>query len=348
VRRCHGATFFLSREDVALDQDAPDYRASLKTKSPWSLCGIEISAGAFAWNELCPLSNRANVVVSRGDDHQRRETVRSFIHQQIPINLNAWHTEMYAALDGAAPPANPDSRFFWYVALIGNLVWAAPCMINPVAAAEIAVTEALVGEAAERYMTQREIAKQLASEIRAKLYAKAREESSKAVRSFLIKTMNIGGAAVGSDSVEVAFTDTQHERRGPEDGKKMVRNALDVRRVALEHEYKHNMRDVWADLLVETWKGLGQVEEPLDLFDLFLWSQMFPRIPFNDDRDERLLLIRIGATLAIESALADYNQQWLKWVRDSSMPHGHIANALWVMGTMAIPSFRPKLLFQID
>jgi hypothetical protein len=243
-------------------------------------------------------------------------------------------------------PAKPESRFFWYVALIGNLVWAATCFINPVAAAEIAATELLVGEAAERYMTQQEIAAELASEIRAKLYAKTREENSRALRSILIKTMNVGGAAVGSGSVEVAFADTKDERRGPNDGKKMVRDAIDVHRVGLEREYKHDMRDVWTDLLVETWKGVGEVDAPLDLFDLFLWSQMFPRIPFDDDR--RLMQIRDGAQLVIESALADYNRQWLKWERDSMMPRMNPAYALWAMGTMAIPSFRPKLLFHID
>jgi hypothetical protein len=181
---------------------------------------------------------------------------------------------------------------FWYVALLGNLVWAATGLINPVAAAEIAATDLLVGEAAERYMTRKEIA----SEIRAKIYAKTREENSKAVRSFLTKSMNFGGAAVGSGTIEVAFSDTKNERRGPEDGKAMVRDALDERRGILEDNYKHYMRDVWTDLLVETWKGVGEVEEPLDLFDLFLWSQMFPRIPFQGDR---MKLVRIGAQRAI-------------------------------------------------
>ncbi len=279
---------------------------------------------------------RADVVVPLscvGD--QRRLVVRNFVHQQIPINLGAWKTEINDAIGLAAPPAQPESRFPWYLALAGNLLWAATCLIAPPAAAGIAATEIAIGEAAERFMTRKEIAKQLASDI-VQEAAKNKDQ----VNSFLTKTMSFGGAAVGSGILE------PKKEPGPDDGKALVRKIIGERRANLEDDYKKNMRDNWTKQLLATWDEWDDIDEPLELFDLFLWGQMFPRIPYDE---ERFNAIRTGAQRVIESALADYNRQWLKYQADTMMPQPNRAYALYAMGTLAeIPPFSPKLLFHID
>jgi hypothetical protein len=292
---------------------------------------------------MAPNQSSADVVVpvSCRDDDERRETVRLFVDLRIGENLNAWHDQVKAGLDLAAPPAKPESRFYWYVALAGNLIWAATCLINPVVAVEIGATELLAADAGMRVLAKEEIA--LAAEIKTKL-TKMRADNSNKVRSFVSKSMNFGGAAVGSGGIEAAVSSSTPP--GPEDGKKILLDAIDEHWADLEDDYSENMLDVWTDQLVEIWKQAGgQVKKPLGLFDRALWALMFPSFPFTKDRYK---LIRFEAKRVIESALADYNRQWLKWERDRSMPHGHQAYASWAMGTMAIPSFRPKLLFHID
>jgi hypothetical protein len=312
---------------------------------PYLLYDDELSESQFEGNELWPppkYKTRADVIVpaSSRDEHERRQVVRSFVHQQIPINLNAWKTEVNTAIDLAAPPAKPESRVFWFVALAGNLVWAAVCLIAPPAAAGIAAAEIAVGEAAERFMTQKEIAKQLASEIRTNI-AKTAKDNADAVRSVVTKTMNFGGAAVGSN----ILTPKAKENPGAEDGKAMVRDIIGKSRANLEDDYKKSMRDVWTEQLIQIWKTAGDIE-PLDLFDLFLWAQMFPRIPYDEDRFNA---VRKSAQSVIESALADYNRQWVKYQTDRMMPRYNQAYALWAMGTLAILGpFNPKLLFKID
>jgi hypothetical protein len=280
---------------------------------------------------------RADVVVPASlDAQQRRVVVRNFVHQQIPINLGAWKTEVNDAIGIAAPPARPESRFFWYLALAGNLVWAATCLIAPPAAAGIAAAELAAGEAAERFMTRKEIARQLATD----LTKEAAKDADK-VRSFVSKTMNFGGAAVGSGVLESKKKDP-----GPDDGKALVRDIIGKRRANLEDDYKKNMRDDWTKTLLEKWDEWDDVDEPLEGFDLFLWTQMFPSIPYDENRFNT---IRNGAQRVIESALADYNRQWYKYQTDISMPQPSRAYALWAMGTLAeVAPFSPKLLFKID
>jgi hypothetical protein len=213
-------------------------------------------------------------------------------------------------------------------------------LIAPPAAAGIAAAEIAVGEAAERFMTQKEIAKQLASEIRTNI-AKTAKDNADAVRSVVTKTMNFGGAAVGSN----ILTPKAKENPGAEDGKAMVRDIIGKSRANLEDDYKKSMRDVWTEQLIQIWKTAGDIE-PLDLFDLFLWAQMFPRIPYDEDRFNA---VRKSAQSVIESALADYNRQWVKYQTDRMMPRYNQAYALWAMGTLAILGpFNPKLLFKID
>ena len=200
-----------------------------------------------------------------------------------------------------------------------------------------------MGEATERFLTWKDIAKQLATEIRTNI-AKSAAADADALRSLVTKTMNFGGAAVGSGAIEEAVS-SQNKEPGPEDGKNLVRDIIGKRRANLEDDYKKNMRDVWTEQLLKIWRQAGNIE-PLDLFDLFLWAQMFPRIPYDEDRFNA---IRGSAQRIVESTLADYNRQWQKYQADLNAPKYHQAEALWAMGTLAVQGpFKPKLVFKVD
>jgi hypothetical protein len=272
-----------------------------------------------------------------------RNFVRNYVHGQIGINLTSWKEEVDTAIGLAVQPAKPESRFFWFLALAGNLVWAATCLIAPEVAAGAAAAEVAMGESAERFLTQKEIAKQLATEIRTNIATAAKADAND-LRSIVSKTMNFGGAAVGSGVVEQA-AGKEDKEPGPEDGKNLVRDIIGKRRANLEDDYKKHMRDLWTEQLLLVWKIAGDIE-PLDLFDLFLWAQMFPRIPYDDNRFNA---IRDNAKSIVESTLADYNRQWQKYQVGLMLPTSHQAEALWAMGTLAIPGpFKPKLVFKID
>src|SRR5262249_40314341 len=58
--------------------------------------------------------------------------LEEYINQQIQINLGAWQQQADNAITDARSPADEESSFYFFVALAGNLVWAATCFI-PVA-----------------------------------------------------------------------------------------------------------------------------------------------------------------------------------------------------------------------
>jgi hypothetical protein len=80
---------------------------------------------------------------------RRIDVLEKYVNQQIQINLTAWQEQADSAITDAAYPVAEESRFFFYVALAGNLLWAATCFINPaVAGAGLAIKLMSVGGAA--------------------------------------------------------------------------------------------------------------------------------------------------------------------------------------------------------
>jgi len=52
----------------------------------------------------------------------------------------------------------------------------------------------------------------------------------------------------------------------------------------------------------------------LNQFNAYIWKQMFPSIPYDDDRFDQ---IRLMAVDAVTSAVSDFNGQWAKFKRNA-------------------------------
>jgi len=260
--------------------------------------------------------------------------LRKFVHQQIEINLNSWKIEMEGAINTAVGPSRPESNFYWYVALAGNLLWAATALLAPPAAI-----------AAQTVRARLLVAGEDAASEAVKNAARLAGENAARFRSHVITDMSFTGAAIGSGSVEKIARAGAIERLGAEDGKKVVRDYIGRQRANLEDLYKRYLRDTWANQLngLGIWEAAGNAPEPLDVYDPFIWAQMFPGVAYDE---ERFNTLRNNARAKIESALADYNRQWHNYHAYDYMPHEHSAYALYAMGTLAIRGpFEPHLDF---
>jgi hypothetical protein len=246
----------------------------------------------------------------------RLRDLEKYINLQIQINLVSWNTEMKDAINLANYPTRPDSHIFWWIALAGNMLWAATCFISPPAAATAAAI---------------------------------RSQTS------VIQLMSVAGAAVGSGAVDritrkLGKQDLSKIKIHPEDGKDIVRNVVGIKRATLEDIYKA-MRANWASVLdgIAMWESASRAQEPLELYDKYIWTQMFPRIAYDE---QRFNTIRDKARAKVEGVLASYEHQWTRWVTAPMMPQYHQAEALWAMGTLAqIPKdriFQPDLKFDFD
>jgi hypothetical protein len=270
---------------------------------------------------------------------QRVAELRRYANHQMQLNLGSWRNEIGDAIGTAALPIRPESRIFWYIALAGNLLWAATCFINPAAAG---------AAASARYLSQRRIVyRDLAKD------AKAIGEAAEKTRTEVIQLMSVSGAAIGSGSAEELAKKFPHRDLAslhPEDGKDYVRDVVGRRRAHLEDIYKQRL-ERWALELdgIAMWEAAASDQEPLGIYDQYIWEQMFPRVPYDENRYNT---IRHEAQAIVEGALVDYDQQWQRWVTAPMMPQYHQAEAQWAMGTLAqVPKnkpFRPDLKFKLD
>jgi hypothetical protein len=61
--------------------------------------------------------------------------ILTYINQQIPILVGAWQQQVDNAItDADYVPVESESKLYWWIALGGNLLWAATCLVNPEAA----------------------------------------------------------------------------------------------------------------------------------------------------------------------------------------------------------------------
>lgn len=56
------------------------------------------------------------------------------VDDRIDIYLVSWKEDMDAVIDSVPVPSVPEGKNPWYVALAGNLLWAATCFLDPAAA----------------------------------------------------------------------------------------------------------------------------------------------------------------------------------------------------------------------
>ena len=192
---------------------------------------------------------------------EKLPAVEKYINQQIPILLTAWQGQVDNAITDEDYSVEQDSKAYWWIALSGNLVWAATCFLNPAAAGA----------------------------------------------ATLIKVMSFTGAAFGSGTLEKASPTPET----PGSPKEAIRKQIAKARGRLEEEFQKK-RHEWASHFskLQDWdKPDGTL---LDEFNSYIWTRMFPTIPYDTDRFDQ---IRMMAAKAVKSTVADYNRQWRDFQR---------------------------------
>jgi hypothetical protein len=208
---------------------------------------------------------------------EKLPAVEEYINHHIPILLNAWQQQVDNAITDESYPMEPESKVFWWIALGGNLLWAATCFLNPAAAGEMV----------------------------------------------LIKLMSVIGAAIGTGVAEKASPPPDT----PDAAKVGLRQQIAKARGKLEAEFQKKRRE-WASSFVRLQDWAKNDDTLLDEFNVYLWQQMFPTIPYDDDRFDQ---IRIMAVEAVKSAVADYNRQWKEfkratvWAGQKELKKHHVA-----------------------
>jgi len=223
--------------------------------------------------------------------------VKDKLSEQIVPWLSVWESEVKDAITVAQMPDEEESHVYWLIALAGNMLWASTCLLAPSAAAGAAAIAA--AEAAELGVA----------------VAEAAGKTAAALRQAAIVTMSGGGAAIGSGTAE----------KLAEAGKIAVNlkgnSVWDVKRVLgqitaekaddLEQLFRGRTL-LWANELYER-EGDSALQDGNVVFDelakQYVWSKMFPRVPFESKRGAILSVTRNS----VERLLQDFNRQWEEW-----------------------------------
>lgn len=189
------------------------------------------------------------------------------INEAIPMLLGAWQQQVDNAITDAQFPGEDESQKYFWIALAGNLLWAATVFLNPAAAGEMT----------------------------------------------LIRWMSGVGATIGSGAWERTSKDPHTTSPPPHDPKLIVRQQVAKARGKLEEQFQKKRRE-WA-LGFTKLQDWGQPDDAaLDLFNRYIWTQMFPWIKYDSDRFDH---IRLEALEKVKGTLADYNRQWQQFKRST-------------------------------
>src|SRR5205814_3296105 len=145
-----------------------------------------------------------------------------------------------------------------------------------------------------------------AAAARAAAAAKASAAAEKA-RTRMIQVMSFAGATAGTNPAAEFGPGLQPVKKfTAEDGKELVRKAVGRRRAQLETVYREEMLTAWAEELdgLWMWESVVRDEKPYELYGRYMWTEMFPRIPYDQ---ERYNTIRDLAKAQVEGALADFD-----------------------------------------
>jgi hypothetical protein len=123
----------------------------------------------------------------------------------------------------------------------------------------------------------------------------------------LIKVMSVSGAVIGAGAPEKLGPPPAN----PPSPKEKIRDQLAKARGRLQREYTAKSRE-WASRFIRLQDWDVNDTTIVEEFNVYLWSQMFPTIPYDDDRFSKILEM---AKTAVGSAVADYNRQWAECKR---------------------------------
>ena len=262
---------------------------------------------------------------STAEKHRRVATLEPFVHLQIKIYLDEWKEQVNAAITDAQMPVEPQSRAYWFIALAGNLLWAATCFVPTGGPLRLAVSG--VASATEK------------GAMELGLSAAASVEAS-ATGQRVIQVMSVAGATIGSGTVEQLAGSTGNPEQ---DGKRVIRVIIGKKRADLEDVFKPRSSQ-WASEIDALAQWGDDVKE---LMDKYLWIKMFPRIPY--DRDRFVTIYKLALS-NVSRVLADYNAQWKDWSfrKERSQPqwkHRRMYGEDWDYSVPDPGPFQPKLKF---
>lgn len=216
----------------------------------------------------------------------QNDVIVPFIFTRGATFLDEWLTQMISAKsDAAAPPEESKQNFF--IALAGNLLWAASCFVPGAGIVKAASSVAVygIGSSGNRQ------------------YAEVGGMTS--LGKGLYAAMALTGAVAGAGGMAI-------DSAGAPSGKDVVATVLNDKRKKLG-EYLRKSAQSWAGELVRQ-KGFSADDYAanaagyLAAFETVLWQGIFPSIPF-----EGFTEIYQSALQAINLALADFNSQYKAW-----------------------------------
>ena len=270
----------------------------------------------YNWKPPTDEELRKAGLLNDADKSKRLKALQERIDLQIQVYLTQWKNEVDSAIDQAPAPQESKGRFEFYLALAGNLLWAATAFIGPGLVGKIVTgsTGLLMGEKATEKVTAR-----------------------------IVQTMSVTGATAGSNTLGEFFPNKSTSSLTAEDGKDLVRTVAGLEMTELMDIYREASIQ-WAKDMDDTiFEFVGKDADRLRLFEQKVWEHMFPRIPFDH---HRLNEIRERCKKKVALFLIDFRAQWNKFQQDLMAPSSvNTAYALYAMGTLALreTTFKPKM-----
>jgi len=199
-----------------------------------------------------------------------------FIELKGTQYLDQWLLQMISAKSDASTPVEEEAEKHWFVALAGNLLWAASVFVP---AANVVKVAAAAGKIAVN----------------------------------LDKTITIGQTLY--DTLTVVSTVGGSMALNPEgipSGKDVVADILNDKRKALGDQFKKNI-DRYASELIRSGQFTAEKyrsapTEHLKAVGQMLWANIFPQIPFEGWKE-----IYKSGLAAITGALKQFNAQYRMW-----------------------------------
>ena len=269
-----------------------------------------------------------------------KEILVPFIHQRGIQILDQWLIQVVSANSLASVPVE-EGRDHWFIALLGNLVWAASCFVPGAGIIK-------AGAAIEREQSRSSSSPPKVAAATAAGVGEVAQAGMTSLGKKMYVTMATGGAFVGSGGIQRLAPGPS----GAPSGKDLVAEALNKKRKQLGDELKKSV-EPWASEVVHGEKfGADDYnrgpEKYLQAVDRTLWVNLLPSIPFEGYNE-----IFNGALQAINFALADFNRQYRQWQDIAQRYAGNEARGRYGLNWVTYQDrlnywqsqFKPKLSF---
>ncbi len=201
--------------------------------------------------------------------------------------LDAWLTQAISAKSDASAPAEEETKAFWVIALLGNLVWAASCFIP--GAGILKAPEV----------------------IRGALLVK-RDSAMTDLGKTFYAAMQVGGSVVAAGTVEQIKKQVAVDHSGAPSGKDVIAEKLNEQRKKLGEVFEKNLAAFGAELVRYEKFQPEAYNRSRETFlkdaDRALWASIFPSTDYED-----LNTFYKTALESITRALGEFKGQYKTW-----------------------------------